>query len=336
MAMRPSALERSKPPWPQWPALDHRCPCRDAAVLLLPSAHLRRAAPSVVGACLRERKEAFFPPAHQNQERKKQSRSFHGVQALCSQSWLCAQAVCVSFWCLSGVLLGVNGCTQSLSVFWFHAATTAQHLVVLSLTWASIFLPSHHQTRVPVWSRRGRDSRLALTPDTYSWERPPPAPPPAQRRNAHRPLHQCMINLPISSLRFHPPSPSPRTAGSGPGPGPGPLLSSSLHSLASPRIRRVEILSHSTTPRGHPSTTRRALSSRFISRSSLGTGRHIVSEPASCITHCPLFHHPPSSLPYRNPPFSGRGYGEKVDADRHQTPDTRYRGHTHPASRGRS
>lgn len=179
------------------------------------------------------------------------------------------------------------------------------------------------------------------TPDSPSLQTPtlgrgPPRPPPAQRRNAHRPLHQCMINLPISSLRFHPPSPSPRTAGSGPGPGPGPLLSSSLHSLASPRIRRVEILSHSTTPRGHPSTTRRALSSRFISRSSLGTGRHIVSEPASCITHCPLFHHPPSSLPYRNPPFSGRGYGEKVDADRHQTPDTRYRGHTHPASRGRS
>lgn len=117
MVMRPSALERSKPPWPPWPALDRRCPCRDAAVLLLPSAHLRRTAPSVVGACLRERKEAFFPPAHQNQERKKQSRSVYGVQALCSQSWLCAQAVCVSFWCLSGVLLGVNGCTQSLSVF---------------------------------------------------------------------------------------------------------------------------------------------------------------------------------------------------------------------------
>lgn len=55
------------------------------------------------------------------------------------------------------------------------------------------------------------DSPSLQTPD--SWERTPPA----QRRNAHRPLHQCMINLPISSLRFHPPSPSPRTAGSGPG-----------------------------------------------------------------------------------------------------------------------
>lgn len=118
------------------------------------------------------------------------------------------------FVCLSGACLvscwASTAAHRASRCFWFHAVTTAQHLVVLSLTWASIFLPSHHRTRVPVWSRRGRDSRLTLTPDTRFLGEDPPA----QRRNAHRPLHQCMINQPISSLRFHPPSPSPRTAGS--------------------------------------------------------------------------------------------------------------------------
>lgn len=161
------------------------------------------------------------------------------VLALCSGCLCCLCVFLVPVWCPVGLqpccVSGLDLHTEPLGVLVpCSHDSPAPPVSFLSLTWASIFLPSHHQTRVPVWSRRGRDSRLALTPDTYSWERPPPT-PPAQRRNAHRPLHQCMINLPISSLRFHPPSPSPRAAGSGPGP--GPLLVSRLLCTVSPRLK---------------------------------------------------------------------------------------------------
>lgn len=82
---------------------------------------------------------------------------------------------------------------------------------------------------------------------------PSPSPVLAQRRNAHsRSLHQCMINLPISSLRCHPPS-VPAQLGpvrSWPSASTLSRLLSASSRLASPRIRRVKILSHSKPPPG--------------------------------------------------------------------------------------
>lgn len=81
---------------------------------------------------------------------------------------------------------------------------------------------------------------------------PSPSPVLAQRRNAHsRSLHQCMINLPISSLRCHPPSVPAQLGPVRSWPSASTLsLVFSLHPLASPRIRRVKILSHSKPPPG--------------------------------------------------------------------------------------
>lgn len=150
--------------------------------------------------------------------------------------------------CLSSVLLGLNRavsprpahhltahrasrCFGSMQSRQPTKPSTSLSCLPVPHLGIHLAIPSHHQTRVPVWSRRGRDSNLFI-----SWEKTSP-PLLAQRRNAHsRSPHQCMINLPISSLRFHPPSVPAQL---------GPVLVLvlcvhplvlSLHPLASPRL----------------------------------------------------------------------------------------------------
>lgn len=159
--MRATAVERSKAPWPQWPALDRLPLSGRGSSVLLPSGHRPRAAPSVVGACLRERTRGTAG-AHQHHHTHTQKKSSLSPSVGPRRAFLPTVLALFGcpFWCLSSVLLGLNVLcavsprpahhTEPLGVsasMQSRHLQSAQHLVVLpvlSLTWG-IHLPPHHQ-----------------------------------------------------------------------------------------------------------------------------------------------------------------------------------------------
>lgn len=220
--MRATAVERSKAPWPQWPALDRLPLSGRGSSVLLPSGHRPRAAPSVVGACLRERTRGTAGAHQHHHTRTKKNRlsllpwgpggpSTHSLGPVRVSFLVPVQcpvrpqrAVC----CVSPT------CTphRASRCFCFHAITTP--------------------------AVRPAPRCLARLVPHLGHPSPSPSPVLAQRRNAHsRSLHQCMINLPISSLRCHPPSVPAQLGPVRSWPSASTLsLVFSLHPLASPRL----------------------------------------------------------------------------------------------------
>lgn len=221
--MRATAVERSKAPWPQWPALDRLPLSGRGSSVLLPSGHRPRAAPSVVGACLRERTRGTAG-AHQHHhthtQKKTVSLSFRGAQAgLFAHS---LGPVRVSF------LVPVQCPVRPQRAVCCVSPTCTPHRASRCFCFHAITTPAV----------RPAPRCLARLVPHLGHPSPSPSPVLAQRRNAHsRSLHQCMINLPISSLRCHPPSVPAQLGPVRSWPSASTLsLVFSLHPLASPRL----------------------------------------------------------------------------------------------------
>lgn len=240
--MRATAVERSKAPWPQWPALDRLPLSGRGSSVLLPSGHCPRAAPSVVGACLRERTRGTAG-AHQHHHthththtKKKPSLSPSVGPRRAFLPTVLALFGC-PFWCLSSVLLGLNVLcavsprpahhTEPLGV---SASMQSRHLQSASTSLSCPSCPSS-----------GASISLPITSSSATSECP-------QQVTAS--VHDYPTDLKLAL----PSAICPRAAGSGPVlalcVNPLSRLLSASSRLASPRIWRVKILSHSKPPPG--------------------------------------------------------------------------------------
>lgn len=222
--MRATAVERSKAPWPQWPALDRlplsgrgsACCCHQATALELPLPWWEH----VCGRGREGQQELTSTTTHTHTQKKTVSLSFRGAQAgLFAHS---LGPVRVSF------LVPVQCPVRPQRAVCCVSPTCTPHRASRCFCFHAITTPAV----------RPAPRCLARLVPHLGHPSPSPSPVLAQHRNAHsRSLHQCMINLPISSLRCHPPSVPTQLGPVRSWPSASTLsLVFSLHPLASPRL----------------------------------------------------------------------------------------------------